>query len=169
MPSNHLILCNPLPDLNAVFLCVFEFYHNPQKNYHSVQFSSVAQSQRTLWNPMNCSMPGLPVHHQLLEFTQTHVHWVGDAIQPSHTLLSPFPSALNRSHHQGFFKWVSYSHQVAKVLGVSTSTSVLPMNIQDWFPLGLAGLIALQSKGLSWVFSNTTVQKHQFFSAQLFL
>ena len=81
----------------------------------SVQFSSVAQSCPTLCDPMNCSTPGLPVHHQLLEFTQTHVHWVGDAIQPSHPLSSPSP-ALNLSQHQGLFKWVSSSHQVAKVL-----------------------------------------------------
>ena len=78
--------------------------------------SSVAQSCLTLCDSMNRSTPGLPVHHQLLEFTQTHVHWVGDAIQPSHPLLSPFPPALNLSQHRGLFKWVSSSHQVAKVL-----------------------------------------------------
>ena len=80
------------------------------------QFSSVAQSCPTLCDPMDCITPGLPVHHQLPEFTQTHVHWVGDAIQPSHSLLSPFPPAFNLSHHQGLFQWVSSSHQVAKVL-----------------------------------------------------
>ena len=82
----------------------------------SVQFSSVAQSCPTLCNPMNRSTPGLPVHHQLLEFTQTHVHWVSDAIQPSHPLSSPSPPALTLSQHQGLVKWVSSSHQVAKVL-----------------------------------------------------
>ena len=82
----------------------------------SVQFSSVAQSCLTLCDPMDCSTPGLPVHHQLPEFTQTHVHWVSDAIQPSHPLSSPFPPALNLSQHQGLFQWVSSSHQVAKVL-----------------------------------------------------
>ena len=81
-----------------------------------LQFSSVAQSCPTLCNPMNHSRPGLPVHHQLPEFTQTHVHWVGDAIQPSHPLSSPSPPVFNLSQHQGFFKWVSSSHQVAKVL-----------------------------------------------------
>ena len=80
------------------------------------QFSSVAQSCPTLCNPMNHSMPGLPVHPQLPEFTQTHVHWVSDAIQPSHPLSSPSPPALNLSQHQGLFKWVSSSHQVDKVL-----------------------------------------------------
>ena len=82
----------------------------------SVQLSSVAQSCPTLCNPMNRSMPGLPVHHQLPEFTQTHVHWVGDAIQPSHPLSSPSPPALNLPQYQGLFKWVSTLHQMAKVL-----------------------------------------------------
>ena len=76
------------------------------------QFSSVAQLCLTLCDPMTCSMPGLPVHHQLTESTQTHVHWVGDAIQPSHPLSSPSPPALNLSQHQDLFKWVSSSHQV---------------------------------------------------------
>ena len=81
-----------------------------------LQFSSVAQLSLTLCEPMNHSMPGLPAYHQLLEFTQTRVHWVGDAIQPSHPLSSPSPPALNLSQHRGLFKWVSSSHQVAKVL-----------------------------------------------------
>ena len=82
----------------------------------SFWFSSVTQSCLTLCDPMNCRTPGLPVHHQLLESTQTHVHCVGDAIQPSHPPLSPSPPAFNLSQHQGLFKWVSSSHQVAKVL-----------------------------------------------------
>ena len=82
----------------------------------SVQFISVAQSFPTLCNPMNRSMPGLPVHHKLPEFTQTHVHRVSDAIQPSHPLLSPFPPALNPSQHQSLFQWVNSSHEVAKEL-----------------------------------------------------
>ena len=81
-----------------------------------VQFSSVTQSCLTLCNLMDCSTPGLPVHHQLPELAQTHVHWVGNAIQPSHLLSSPFPPALNLSQHQGLFHWVSSSHHVAKVL-----------------------------------------------------
>ena len=80
------------------------------------QFSSVTQSCLTLCDPMNHSTPGLPVRHWLLEFTQTHVHWVGDAIQPSHLLSYPSPHAFNLSLHQGLFKWVSSSHEVAKVL-----------------------------------------------------
>ena len=83
---------------------------------YSVQFSSVIQSCLTLCDPVNCSTPGLPVHHQLPESTQTHVHWVSDAIQPSHPLSSPSPPALNLSQHQGLFKWVSSWLQVAKVL-----------------------------------------------------
>ena len=79
------------------------------------QFSSVAQLCLTLWT-LDCSTPGLPVHHQLPELTQTHVHWVGDVIQPSHPLLSPSPPTFNLSQHQGLFKWVSFSYQVAKVL-----------------------------------------------------
>ena len=130
----------------------------------SVQFSSVAQSCPTLCDPMDCSFPGFPVHHQLLKIAQTHVHRVGDAIQLSHPLSSPSPPTFNLSQHQGLFQWVGSSG--GRSIGASASASVLPMNIQDWFPLGLTGLISLQSKGLSRVFSNTTVQKHQFFDAQ---
>ena len=132
------------------------------------QFSSVARLCQTLCDPKNCSTPGLPVHHQLPEFTQTHVHWVGDAIQPSHPLSSP-SLAFNLSQLQGLFKWVNSSHEVAKVLECQLQTSVLPMNTQDWSPLGWTGWISLQFRGLSRVFSNTTVQKHQFFGAQLSL
>ena len=128
------------------------------------QFSSVAQSCPTLCDPMNRSTPGLPVHHQLPEFTHTHVHRVGDAIQPSHTLSSPSPPALNPSQHQSLFQWVNSSHEVQST-GVSTLASVLPKNTQDQSPLEWTGWISLQSKGLSRVWSNTTVQKHQFFGA----
>ena len=131
--------------------------------FSSVQFTSVAQLCLTLWDPMDCSTPGLPVHHQLSEFTQTHVHWVGDASQPSHLLSSPSPPAFNLSQHQGRFKWPWSGGQSR----VSASALLLPMNIQEWFPLGWTGWISLQSKGLSRIFSNTIVQKHQFFSAQL--
>ena len=92
--------------------------------FSSVQFSSVAQSCLTLCEPMNRSMPGLPVHHHLPEFTQTHVHWVGDAIQPSHPLWSPFPPAPNTSQHQSLFQWVNSSHEVAKYW--SFSFSIIP-------------------------------------------
>ena len=81
----------------------------------SIQFSSVAQSCPTICHPMDCSTPGLPVHHQLLEFTQTHVHWVGDAIQTYHPLSSPSPPTFNLSQHQRLFQGVTSSHQVAQV------------------------------------------------------
>ena len=84
--------------------------------WYSVQFSSVTQSCTTLCDPMDCSTPGLPIHHQLPEFTQTHVHWVGDATKPSHPLSSPSPPTSNLSQHQSLFKWVSSLHQVVKVL-----------------------------------------------------
>ena len=87
-----------------------------QECYTEFQFSSVAQSYPTLCNPMNCSTPGLPVHHQLLEFTQIHVHRVRDAIQPSHPLSSPSPPTPNPSQHQGLFQRVNSSHEVAKIL-----------------------------------------------------
>ena len=112
---------------------------------------------------MNCSTPGLPVHYQLPESTQTHVHRVSEAIQPSHPLSPRSPPALNLYQHQGLFQCVNSSHEVS--IGVSASASVLPMNTQDWSPFGWTGWISLQSKGLSRVFSNTTVQKHQFFGS----
>ena len=129
---------------------------------------SVAQSCLTLQPYGLYSTQGFPVLHHHLELAQTHVHWVGDAIQQSCPLSSPSPTAFNLSQHQGLFQWVSSSHQVATVWSLAW-TSVLTMNIQDWSPLGWTGWISLLSKGLSRVFSNTTVQKHQFFGAQLSL
>ena len=85
--------------------------------YITLQFISVAQSCTTLCDPINCSTTGLPVHHQLPEFTQTHIHRVGDAIQSSHPLLPPSPPAPNPSQHQGLLQWVNSSHEVTKVLG----------------------------------------------------
>ena len=114
--------------------------------------------------PKDCIMPGFPVLHCLPKFAQTHV---GDAIQPSHPLSSPSP-AFNVSQHRSF-PMSQFFASGGQGIEVSASASVLPMNIQDCFPLGWTGWISLQSKGLSRVFSNTTVQKHQFFSAQLSL
>ena len=133
-----------------------------------MESSSVAQSCPALSNPMDGSTRGFPVHHQLPQPTQTHVHWVGDAIQPSHPLSSASPPAFSLFQHQSLLQWVSSSHQVAEVL--SFSFRISPSNEYsglislrtDWF-------IFLLSKGLSRVFSNTTVQKHQFFGAQLSL
>ena len=135
------------------------------RRWSLVQFSSVTQLCLTLCDPMACSTPGFPVHHQLPEPTQTHVCWASDAIQPSHPLSSPSPPTFNLSQHQSF-QMSQFFPSGGQNIGASAS--VLPMTIQDWFPLGLTDLISLRSKELSRVFSNTTAQKHQFFSAQLY-
>ena len=153
----QILRLSPRPPESAI-----AFYQCPRC---SVQSSSVAQSCPTLCNPMNCSMPGLPVHHQLLESTKTHVHWVVDTIQPSHPLLSSSPPALNLSQHQSFPMSQLFASG-GQSIGVSASTLVFPMNTQDWSPSEWTGWMSLQSKGHSRVF-NTTVQKHQFFGPQL--
>ena len=113
-----------------------------------LQFCSIPQSCLTLCNPRNCSMPGFPVHHQLPKLAQTHVHPVGDAIRPSHPLLSPSPPAFNLSQHQGLFQWVSSSHQGAKYW--SFNFSISPSNEysglisfrMDWlYPLAVQGIL----------------------------
>ena len=126
-------------------------------------FSSVPKSCLPLCNPMNCSMPGSPVHYQPPEFTQTNVHRVGDAIQPSHPQSSPFPPAPNPSQHPSLLQWVNSSHEVAKL------ASFLPKNTQGWSSFKWTGWISLKSKGLSRALSNITVQKHQFFGVQFSL
>ena len=134
---------------------------------HLNQFSSV-QSLSRVWlcDLLNRGTPGLPVHHQHPEFTQTRVHQVCGAIQPSHPWSSPSPPALNPSQHQSLFQWVNSSHQVAKVLEFQLKSSFLPKKSQSWSPWEWTGWISSQSKGLSRVFSNTTVQKHQVFGNQ---
>ena len=124
-----------------------------------LQFSSVAQSCLTLCDPMGCSMPGLPVHHQILEFTQTHVHWVSDAIQPSHPLSSPFPPAFNLSQHQSLFKWVSSLHQVAKVLESSLPYQLTHMGWRNspWMPHFY--LLEIKNTQLQWVFLSRLEEK----------
>ena len=130
--------------------------------------SSATQLYMSPCDPMDCSTPGFPVHHQLPELAQTHVYWVSDVIQPSHSLASLlllpsiFPSISVFSMNQ-FFSSGGQS------IGASATASVLPMNDQNWFPLGLIGWISLLFKELARVFSNTTVQKYQFFGAQLSL
>ena len=131
----------------------------------SVQFSRSVVSD-SLW-PMNRSTPGLPVHQQLPEFTQTHVHRVSDAIQPSHPLSSPSPPAPKSLPASEFFPMSQLFAWSGQNTGVSALASFPPKNTQGWSPLEWPGWISLQSKGLSRVFSNTTVQKHQFFSTQL--
>ena len=151
--------------ISFIFPSFFSSY-----NSNSAQFTSVTQSCQTLCNSMDCSTPGLSVHHQLPEFTQTHVHWVGDAIQPSHPVV-PFSSCLQSFPTLGSFQMSQLFTSGGQSIGAWawTSASVLRMNIQDWFPLGLTGWISLQSKGLSTVFSYIIVQKHQLVSAQLSL
>ena len=137
-----------------IFIFLWKFI---KSKTNSVQFSSVAQSFMTLCDSMECSIGGFPVHHQLQEFTQTHVHWVGDAIQPSHPLVSPLllPSIIPRirvfcNESVLCIRWPKYW---------TFSFSISPSNeYSDWFPLGWTGWISLQSKGLSRVFS--TVQNH---------
>ena len=133
----------------------------------SSQFSSVNQSCLTICDLMDCSIPGFPVHHQLLEPTKIHVHWwchptISSSVVPFSSCLQSFPA-------WGSFPMSGFFTSGGQSMGASASASVLPVNIQDWFLLGLTGWISLQSKGLSRVFSNTRVQKHEFFSSQLSL
>ena len=123
-----------------------------------IQFSFV-QSLSCVWLFVT---PAFPAHHKLAELAQTHIHWVGDAIQPSH-LVIPFSSYLQSFPTSGSFPMSQCFASGGQSIRVSTSASVLPMNIQDWFPLEWTGWISLLSMGLSRIFSNTTVQKHQFF------
>ena len=140
--------------------CLFNLY----AEFSSVQSLSHVRLFATPWTTARQAS----IHHQLPESTQTHVQWVGDAIQPSHPLSSPSPPALNLSQHQSLFQWVNYLHEVAKYW--SFSFSINPSNEypglisfkMDWLDL-------LAAKGLSRLFSNTTVQKHQFFSVQISL
>ena len=137
------------------------FIWSVQNRHISVQFS---HSVVSVCNPMDCSRPGFPVHHQLLEPAQTHVHRVSGAIQLSHPV-GPFSFHLQSFPASGSFPMCQFFASGGQSIGASASASVLPVNIQDWFALGWTGLIFLQSKGLSRVFSNTTFQKHQFFGA----
>ena len=151
-----------------LFLCIVHWGRLSYPSLLFFQFSSVTQSCPTLCDPMECSMPGFPVHHQLLELTQTHVHCVSDAIQPSHPLSSPSFPAFNFSQHQGLSKesvlcirWPKYWSFSFNIIPSNEQSELIAFRV-DW-------LISLQSKGLSRVFSNTTVQKHPFFGAQLSL
>ena len=165
----------PLPDLTwgRVHWVTQAFHHSVHvtQNHRSARhtepqkFSSVAQPCPTLCDFMDCSTPGLPVHHQLPEFTQTHVHWVSDTIWSS---VIPFSSHLQSFLASRSFPMSQFFTSGGKSIRVLASASVFPMNIQDWFPLGWTGWI-LQSKKLSRVFSNITVQKRPFFGAQLSL
>ena len=132
----------------------------------TVQFSSATQLCPTLCNPMDCRTPGFPVHHQLPELAQIHVHWISDAIQPSQTLVVPFFLCLQSLPASGSFPVSQLFASDGHSIGASASASVFPVNIQNLFPWGLTGLISLQSKGLSRVFSYTIDQRHEFFDIQ---
>ena len=127
---------------------------------------SALKSCSTLCDHMDWNMLGFPVLHCLPESAQIHVHWVSDSIQPSHPLPLSSLFAFNLSQHQDLFQWVGSSHQVAKLLELQLQSFQWIFSL---FPLGLTGWISLESEGLSRVISNTTVQKHQFFGAQLSL
>ena len=140
--------------------------HELSCKFSSVQSLSHVQLFATPWTEAHQASLIITNSQSLLKLMSVEL------VMPSNHFIHlsfPSPPALNLSQHQGLFRWVSSSHQVAKVLWVSASTSVLPMNTQDWSPLGWTGWISFQSTGLSRVFSNTTVQKHQFFGAQLSL
>ena len=141
--------------------------------------NSVAQSCPTLCNPIDYSTPGFPVLHQLLELAQTHVHWVGDAIQQSHPLSSPSPPAFNLSQHQGLFQWVSGGQSI----GISASASVFPINIQDRFILRLVGSCSprdsqessptphfksINSSALSFLYNPTLTSIHDYWKNHSF-
>ena len=136
----------------------------------SLQFSSVTQSCPTLCHPMDCSIPGFSVHHQHLELAQTHVY---RSVMPSNHFvlchLSSLSSCLQSFPASGSFQMSQLFPSGGQSTGASASVSVLPMNTQDWFPLEITGLISFQSKGFSRVFSNTTVQKHQFWHSPFFM
>ena len=169
MPSSHLILCFPLLLLTPIPPSIRVFSN--ESTLHvlcSVQFSSVAQSCPTLCDPMNRSTPDLPVHHQLPEFTQTHAHRVSDAIQPSHPLLSPSPPAFSLSQHRVLssesvlgIRWPKYWSFCFSISPSNEYSGLISFRM-DWLDF-LAVQVTLR------VFSNTTVQKHQFFSTQLSL
>ena len=163
-----LILLIPPTQDHEISFHLFESSWVSFVNVLSVQFSSVTQSCPTLCNPMDHSRPGLPVHHQLPEFTQTHVHrqWSHPAISSS---VVPFFSCLKSFSASAYFQMRQFFTSGGQSTGVSASTSALPMIIQDWFPSGWTSLISLQPNGLSRVFSKTIAQKRQLFGAQISL
>ena len=132
----------------------------------NIQFSLVAQSCPTLWDPVDCSKPGIPVHQQLPEFTQTHVYWVADAIQLSHPLWSPSPPAPQSLPASESFPMSQLFAWGGQRTGVSALASFLPKKSQGWSSSEWTSWISLQSKALWRIFPNTRVQKHQFFCAQ---
>ena len=147
MPSNHLILCHAVLLLPSIFPSIRVFPNESVPGISSVHFSSVNQSCPTLCNPMDYSTPRLPVHHQFPELAQTHVHQVRDAIQPIPYSVIPFSSCLQSFPALGSFPTNQFFTSGGQSIGSPALASVLLMNIQGWFSLGLTGLISLRSKG----------------------
>ena len=142
--------------------CLLNLWQEIELFCHCCSFT---KSFLTLCDPMDYSTPGTSVLHYLPEFAQTHIHWINFAIQLSNPMPPPSPFAFNLSQHQ-FFPVNWFFTSGGQVLELQLQHPVLPMSIQGWFPLGLTGLISLQTEGLSRVFSSSTIWKHQFFSAQ---
>ena len=159
VPNSDVLVCLPS-------LCI-RFTNFPLAPFWTLNLRCccwVAQLCRTVCDPMDCSMPGLLVPHHLPEFVQVHVHSIrGRPAISSSDALFCFSPQIFPSIRDFYNEWVSYSHQMTKKTGVSAPASVLPISIQGWFPLRLTGLISLQSKKLSGVFSSTTLWKYQFF------
>ena len=154
----------PYPGFESIFCALAGGFLTTEprgKSYNRI-CCSVAKSYMTLCNPMDSSISVPSVLHYLLGLAQTHVHWVYDAIQSLHPLSPPSPPALNLPRHHSSPMSRPFTSG-GQSIGVSASASVLPMNIHGWFPLGLTGLIFLLSKGLSRIFSSTTIRKHQLF------
>ena len=154
MPGSTLTSMEPLcsKSLKSVHWCSPYLYLHPStfcwpqlSTYPFVVFIVQLLSRVWLCEPMNCSTPGFPLLHYFLEFAQTHIHWVGDATQPSHPLSPPSPPAFSLSQHQSLFQWVSFISGGQRI-GASASASVLPINIQDWFLLGLTDLSSRDSQ-----------------------
>ena len=165
VPKKKEITCSLIKIWSNMWIRRFFLIH---RYMCPVQFSSVAQSCPTLCDPMDWGTPGFPAHHQLPELAQTCPlsPWCHPNIS---SFVVPFSYHLQSFPASGSFPMSQFFALGGQSIGVSASASVLPMNIQDWFPLGWTGWISLESKGLSSIFSNATVQKHQFFSAQLSL
>ena len=166
-PYQHTLPWLQQPRKKVLKCLQWQLNASAQRRHTSPVSSVQSLSHVRLCDAMDCGTPGLPVHHQL-QFTQIHVHCVGDAIQPSHSVF-PFFSHLQSFPASGSFQMSQLFTSGGQSIGVSASISVLPMKTQDWSPLGWTGWISLQSEGLSKVFCNTTVQKHQFFGTQLSL
>ena len=157
--SNPLLqICPPIIFIN----CLPGARHTLSTSLTFLLCCSVTKLCLTLGDPKDCSSPGFPVLHYLLEFAQTHVHWVGDTIQPSHFLSSPSPPALNLSQHQGLFTMSRLFTSSGQSIGTSAAASVFPMNIQGWFHLGWTGSISLLSKDYYFKYLNKKIGKTLF-------